>query len=92
MVGDGTNDLTEKQLVGKANLALGMMMEGEDSRPEGAKFVGANKERGLGRVSYELNTEEVAMWLKVKATMLNFLSNMGSTMDFKEQSYKVVMD
>ena len=27
MVGDGTNDLAEKQLVGKANLALGMMTE-----------------------------------------------------------------
>ena len=92
MVGDGTNDLTEKQLVEKANLAMGMMMEGEDSRPEGSKFIGANKERGLGGVSYELNTEEVAAWLKVKATMLDFLSNMGSTTDFREQMYKVVMD
>ena len=32
MVGDGTNDLTEKQLVEKANLAMGMMAEGECQR------------------------------------------------------------
>ena len=92
MVGDGTNDLTEKQLVEKANLGMGMMMEGEDSRPEGVKFIGANKERGLGGVSYELNTEEAATWLKVKATMSDFLSNMGFTTDFREQMYEVVMD
>ena len=76
-------ELTEKQLVEKANLVLGMMVEGEGSRPAGVKFVGVNKERGVGGVSYELNSEEVANWIKEKAIIM---------MDFKEQMYKVVID
>ena len=40
------------------------MREGEDSRLVGTKFVGANKERGFGGVTYELNTMEVVVWLK----------------------------
>lgn len=79
-------------MVEKANLALGLMAEGEDSRPGVVKVVGANKERGHGGVSYELNSEEATNWLKEKATMADFLSNMGSTTDFKEQTYKVVID
>ena len=90
IVGDGTRELTEKQLVEKANIALGLMMrEGEDSRPIGTKFVGANKERGFGGVMYELNMMEAVV---EKATMSDFLKNMGSTTDFKEQMYEVVMD
>ena len=42
------NELMEKQLVEKANLVLGLMAEGEDSRPALVMFVGANKERGSG--------------------------------------------
>ena len=34
----------------------------------------------------------MAGWLKEKETMASFLSNMGSTMDFKDQMYKVIMD
>ena len=76
MTGEGTNNMTEKQLVEKANMTLGLMVAGKENRPVGAKFVGANKERGLGGVSYEMNTEEAAGWLKEKTMMADFLSNM----------------
>ena len=92
MVGEGMSELMEKQLVEKANIALGLMAEGEESRPEVVKFVGASKERGLGGVMYEMNTTEAATWLKEKTTMSDFLNNMGSTMDFKDQMYDVVVN
>ena len=37
-----------------------------------------------------MNSWQSAGWLKEKETMANFLSNMGSTMDFKDQTYKVL--
>ena len=76
----------------KANLALEMMVEGEGNRLMGMKFVGANKEKGLGGVLYKLNSGEAAKWLKEKATIADFLSKMGSTLEYKEQMYKVVVD
>ena len=54
--------------------------------------MGENKERGSGGVTYELNSEEAAEWLREKMTMADFLMKMGSTVDFKEQTYKVVID
>ena len=92
MVGIGLSEMSEKQLVEKANLALGPMEAGEENRPEVIKFVGVSIERGLGGMVFELNSTQSAGWLKEKETMANFLSNMGSTTDFKDQTYEVVMD
>ena len=39
-----------------------------------------------------MNSLQSAGWLKEKETMANFLSTMGSTTGFKDQTYKVVMD
>lgn len=92
MEGERMGELLEKQLVEKANLALGLMEGGEERRPTEVKFVGANKERSTGGVIYELNLEEVAGWLREKETMVDFLLKMGSTADFKDQTYEVVVD
>ena len=92
MVGEGMVELSEKQLVEKANMVLVLMAEGEERRPIEVRFVGANKERGSGGVTYELNSEEVAEWLRGRTTMLDFLMKMGSMADFKEQTYEVVID
>ena len=56
------------------------------------KFIGANKEKGLGGVTYELNSVEVAGWLKKKSNMSDFLTKLGSMADYKEQTFKVVVD
>ena len=52
MVGEGMVELLEKQLVEKANMVLVLMVEGEERRPIEVRFVGANKERGSGGVTY----------------------------------------
>ena len=92
LVGEGMSELSEKQLVEKANIALTLMSEGEERRLAEAKFVGASKERGLGGVTYEMNTVGMATWLREKTTMSDFLNNMGSMTDYKEQMYNVVID
>jgi hypothetical protein len=92
MVEAGMDLLTEKQLVEKANMALGLMEVVDEGKPYEMKVVGAAKERGAGGVTFELNSVEAVVWLKNKDMMSEFLSKMGSTADFKEQVYEVVMD
>ena len=92
MVGEGMSMLTEKQLVEKANLALALMETDMERKPGVVKFIGASKDRGIGGVTYELNSMEVTEWIKGKTVMSAFLANMGSMTDYKEQTYKVVMD
>jgi len=64
MEGDGMAELTEKQLVEKANVALDIMGLQAEDKLEGTRFVGVSKLNGAGRVMYEMNLEEVAKWLK----------------------------
>ena len=92
MVEAGMDLLTEKQLVEKANMALGLMEVVEEGKPYEVKVVGVTKERGAGGVMFELNSVEAVVWLKNKDMMSEFLSKMGSTADFKDQVYEVVMD
>lgn len=92
MGGDGLGDLTEKQWVEKANMALTLMVGQDENKPEVVTFVGVSKEREGRGVIFELNTGEAAGWLKDKRVMSGFLAKMGSTVDFKMQTYEVVVD
>jgi len=85
-------ELTEKQLVEKANMALDLMGLQAEDKPEGTRFVGVNKLNGAGGVMYEMNLEEVAEWLKGGDVMKVFIGKMRSTVDYKVQTYEVVVD
>lgn len=90
--GDGMAELTEKQLVEKANVALDLMGLQAEDKPEGTRFVGVSKLNGAGGVMYEMDSEEAAEWLKDGDVMKAFIAKMGSTADYKAQTYEVVVD
>lgn len=90
--GDGLGDLTEKQWVEKANIALSLMEGHEEDKPDAVSFVGVTKEREDRGVIFEMNSWEAAGWLRDKRVMAAFLAKMGSTVDFKGQTYEVVVD
>jgi len=94
MEGEGMMELTEKQLVEKANLAIGLMDGQMEDKPKEATFVGASKlgEAGVRGILYEMNSEEVMEWLKRAETMREFTGKMGLTVGYKAQTYKVVVD
>lgn len=92
MEGEGLGDLTEKQWVEKANMALALMEDQEGNKPVKVYFVGVSKEREGKGVIFEMNSVEAAGWLKDKQVMKSFLAKMGSTVDFKGQTYEVVVD
>ena len=91
---EGMMELTEKQLVEKANLAIGLMDSQMEDKPKEATFVGASKlgEAGVRGILYEMNSEEVMEWLKRAETIREFTGKMGSTVGYKAQTYKVVVD
>ena len=90
--GEGLGDLTEKQWVEKANMALELMDVQEEEKPNGTCFVGVSKEREEKGVIFEMNSGEAARWIRDRKVMAAFLVKMGSTVDFKAQTYEVVMD
>ncbi|KAF8227499.1 hypothetical protein L208DRAFT_1379717 [Tricholoma matsutake] len=90
--GDGMAELTEKQLVEKANVALDLMGLQAEDKPEGTWFMGVSKLNGVGGVMYEMDSEEAAEWLKGGEVMKAFIAKMGSTADYRAQTYEVVVD
>ena len=90
--GDGMGELTERQWVEKANAALGLLVGHEDNKLADVLFVGVSKEREGRGVIFEMNSGEAARWLKDKQVMEEFLVKMGPVVDFKVQTYEVVID
>jgi len=90
--GDRMAELTEKQLVEKANVALDLMGLQAEDKPEGTRFVGVSKLNGVGGVMYEMDSEEAVEWLKGGNVMKVFIAKMGSTADYRAQMYEVVVD
>ena len=46
----------------------------------------------MGGVTFEFNSREATTWIRGKSIMSDFIANMGSTTDYKEQTFEVVMD
>jgi hypothetical protein len=51
-----------------------------------------SKLNGAGGVMYEMDSEETAEWLTSGDVMKAFIAKMGSTADYRTQTYKVVVD
>ena len=74
---NGMVELTEKQLVEKANVALDLMRLQAEDKPVGTQFMGVSKLNGMGEVMYEMDMEEVAEWLKGSDVMKAFIAQWG---------------
>ena len=90
--GQGLGNLSERQWVDKANVALTLLDVQEENRLEAVNFVGVNKERENRGVIFEMNSGEAAEWLRNRQVMAAFIAKMGEMVNFKEQTYEVVVD
>jgi len=70
------SDLSEKELVSKANTTLSIMESAALGSPEGIAFVGADILRS-GTVAYHLNTLDAARWLQKDTNTRAFMSHFG---------------
>jgi len=86
----GLQDLCEKDLVAKANMALILMNDDGEGVPERAEFVGAQKLRH-GGVLYRLNLDEGAEWVRTEG-MAGFLEKMGGTLVVRERTVTIVVE
>ena len=70
------SDLSEKELVSKANTTLDIMESAALGSPVGIEFVGADVLRS-GTVAYHLNTLDAARWLQKDENTKAFMSHFG---------------
>ena len=88
---NGLSDLSEKELVAKANMTRHLMgMEAGDAPPN-TVFVGAQKLRN-GGVLLQLNSVAAADWLRQSKVMKSFLSHLGGTSVLKMRLLNTVME
>ena len=69
-------DLSEKELVSKANTTLDIMESAALGSPEGIRFVGVDVLRS-GTVAYHLNNLEAARWIQKEENAKIFMSHFG---------------
>jgi hypothetical protein len=86
---NGMMNLTEKELVTKANLAIKMM--NDDSMLRGTTFVGATKLRNGGTI-LQLNSKDAADWLRGEDTANTFIGQLGGTSTMKTRPLNTVVE
>jgi hypothetical protein len=85
------SDLTEKELVVKANTTLELMDTEALEMPPGAAFVGAKKLRN-GNVLYQLNTNDAGNWIKSEDVQKAFMASYGGTASMQNKLHYVVAE
>ena len=85
------HDLTEKELVTKANLPIENMGLIADNLPINFTFLSARKLRG-SKVSYEINTQENAKWLRKTENQQLFLQYYDGSATIVQKTYKTVVE
>lgn len=82
--------LTEKELIQKAMLALELMRGAGHPHPEGMRFVTVKRLRH-GGLLYELNTKEAASWLQQPANMKPFTNHFGHDASIAAKHYACLL-
>ena len=84
-------DLSEKELVAKANLAIENLLNQGSDVPMGAKFLSARKLTRL-RICLKLNSQQNADWLRKKDNQETFLQNFGANTSFIDNTFRAVVE
>jgi hypothetical protein len=85
------SDLTEKELVAKANTTLELMDTEALEMPPGVAFVGAKKLRN-GNVLYQLNTHDAGNWIKSEDVQKVFMESYGGTASMQNKIHYVIAE
>ena len=89
-----TNDLynlSEQELVLKANIVIENIAEEEDASPPGTRFLSARKKKGM-KICLELNAQESGEWLSKKPNQQAFLQHFGVNASLVPKTYKAVVE
>ena len=85
------SDLTEKDLVTKANLALELMDDPGTNKPTAITFIAAKKLQN-DNVLYQLNSPQAAKWLRNPKVQATFLQSYSSTAHIRNKLYHVIVE
>jgi hypothetical protein len=84
-------NLTEKDLVVKANTTLNLMGIEATDKPPGIAFIGAKKLRN-GNILYQLNSTDAGHWLKHTDVQKAFMANYGGTSNIQNKLHYVIAE
>ena len=87
----GLEKLSENELVEKAKLAYGQLVQMNGEAETQINFVGARKLRN-GGVIYELGSVEAVQWIKSQTNMTNFLQVFSATSVIKQRAYSIIVE
>lgn len=87
---DASKDMSETELVAKANMAMGLLRAEGNEIPAEFTFISVRKLRHGGCL-YEMSSMEAAQWLKRDANMHTFQNKFGLNAVLKERHYPVVL-
>jgi gas vesicle protein len=87
-------DLTEAQLVAKANMAIELITKGNEDSEDTTKKIAFLSARRLphGGILYELDSAESAQWFSNPANKSKFLEHFGVEVVIKERSFHVLVE
>ena len=89
-VGDTLADLTDSELVEKAQVALDLIT-GAGPRPEKMAFAVARRQTG-GKVLLQLNSEAAARWLRNPETLREFEGHFGGSYLVKPHAFEIIAE
>ncbi|KIK82764.1 hypothetical protein PAXRUDRAFT_14667 [Paxillus rubicundulus Ve08.2h10] len=83
--------LTEKELVAKANIALGLLKDNSEDLPEDMTFFSTRKLRNSTTI-FEVDRPESAEWLKETDNRQSFLAQFDANAYFIDKSFKTIVE
>lgn len=84
-------DLSEKDLVAKANTALDLMGWKGSDKPHNTAFVAARKLRS-GGILYNMNSQKAATWLHAPEVKKAFMDHFDGTSNIKDKLHYVIAE
>lgn len=88
---ESLSNLTEKELVAKANTTLELMDTDSLEMPPGVAFIGAKKMRN-GNILYQLNTHDAGHWIQTEDVQKSFMENYGGTARMQNKLHYVIAE
>ena len=88
---ESLSNLTEKELVAKANTMLELMDTESLEMPPGVAFIGAKKMCN-GNVLYQLNSHDAGHWIQMEDVQKSFMESYGGTARMQNKLHYVIAE
>jgi hypothetical protein len=90
--GSTTENMTERELVAKANMTIELMVTQAADKPEGEKLFLSAKRLARGGVLYLMVSTEAARWMRQSDVKRAFEEKYGGQAQIKDRGYNIILE